>query len=85
MLKAEVQSKAETAFVMINCEAGQEANVIEQIRAISGVKEAFRTNGQHDILSSVEASSVESLREIIDQRIRKTPHVRSTTTLIKSY
>ena len=86
VLKAtEVLRPVETAFVMINCETGQESFVIEQIRSIQGVREAFRTDGPHDILGSFEATSVEALREIIEQKIRKTPHVKSTTTLIKSY
>ena len=75
----------QTAFVMINCEAGHENDVVEHIRSVKGIREAVRTHGPHDILSSIEAPTVDSLIEIIEHRIRKTPHVKSTTTLIKSY
>ena len=75
----------QTAFLMVTCEAGYEYDVIEQIRSISGIKEAHRTSGTYDIFCSVEAATIESLREIIEQKIRKTPHVIATTTLIKSY
>ncbi len=86
MLKTpEMICSLQTAFVMINCETGHETDVIEQIRSIQGIKEAIRTNGPHDILSSIEAPTVDSLREIIEHKIRKTPHVKATTTLIKSY
>ena len=74
----------QTAFVMINCETGHEADVIEHVRSIDGVKEVVRTDGPHDILSSIESTTIESLGEIIEQKIRKTPHVKTTTTLIKS-
>lgn len=75
----------QTAFVMVTCEAGYEYDVIEQIRSTSGIKEAHRTNGTYDIFCSIESATIESLREIIELSIRKTPHVIATTTLIKSY
>ncbi|HJU12895.1 MAG TPA: Lrp/AsnC ligand binding domain-containing protein [Candidatus Nitrosotalea sp.] len=86
MLKTpELLDSLQTAFVMINCEAGHENDVVEHIRSVRGVKEALRTHGPHDILSSIEAPTVESLIAIIEKDIRKTPHVKSTTTLVKSY
>lgn len=81
----ELMDSIQTAFVMINCEAGHENDVVEQLRSVRGVKEALRTHGPHDILSSIEAPTVESLISIIEKDIRKTPHVKSTTTLVKSY
>lgn len=86
MLKApETIQSLQTAFVMINCESDHEADVIDQVRSIKGIKEAVRINGPHDILCSIEAPTVESLREIIEYKIRKTCHVKTTTTLIRSY
>jgi len=74
----------QTAFLMVTCEADHESDVIEQISSISGIREAHRTSGTYDILCSIETTTVESLREIIEQKIRKIPHVIATTTLIKS-
>lgn len=86
MLKSpETIQSLQTAFVMINCETGHETDIMDQVRSIQGIKEATRTNGPHDILVCVEASTIESLREIIEHQIRKTPNVKTTTTLIKSY
>lgn len=84
LTKPKMAELSQTAFVMINCENGHEVDVFEQLRGMEGIKEAARTDGPHDILSSIEAPSVEALREIIESKIRKTPHVKSTTTLIKS-
>ncbi len=81
----EMVQPLQTAFVMVNCQAGHESDVIEQLRSIKGIKEAIRTSGPYDILCNIEASTVESLREIIEQKIRKIPDLISTTTLIKSY
>lgn len=86
MLKApETIHSLQTAFVMINCENGHETDVIDQVRSIKGIKEATRISGPHDILCSIEAPTIESLREIIEHKIRKTYHVKATTTLIRSY
>ena len=84
MLKSPEIQSLQTAFVMVNCETGHEIDVIEQIRSIEGIKESHRTSGSHDIFCRIEVERVESLREIIEQKIRKTPCVISTTTLIKS-
>lgn len=84
-ISQEMVPPLQTAFVMVTCETGYEYDVIEQIRSISGIKEAHRTNGTYDVFCSIKASTIESLREIIELRIRKTSHVIATTTLIKSY
>ncbi|MGI0075096.1 MAG: Lrp/AsnC family transcriptional regulator [Nitrosotalea sp.] len=72
----------ETTCVMINCESGSEARVIDEIREIQGVKECVRTTGPHDILAIVESNTVELLKEIIENKIRKIPSVNATTTLV---
>ena len=59
-----------------------EPKVIEELGTIEGVKDIVYTFGSYDIVTKVEAISVEALREIITLRIRKIDRVRSTTTLI---
>ncbi len=82
MLQAQMQKGSETTCVMINCESGFESKIIDEISAISGVRECVRTTGPYDMLAIVESSTVESLKEIIENKIRKTPGVRATTTLV---
>jgi DNA-binding Lrp family transcriptional regulator len=41
-----------------------------------------QTTGPYDILAIVESNTVESLKEIIENRIRKIPNVIATTTLV---
>lgn len=76
------KSETEIAYVMVNCETGMESKVMEELGTIEGVKEIRYTFGSYDIVTKVEAGSVEALREIITLRIRKIDRVRSTTTLI---
>ena len=72
----------ETTCVMINCESGSEWRIIDEIREIQGVKECVRTTGPYDILAIVESNTVELLKEIIENKIRKIPNVTATTTLV---
>lgn len=70
------------AYVLINCEIGSEEKVIEELKAIDGVKEVHGTFGAYDILAKVESDQVETLRETITWKIRKIAKIRSTLTLM---
>jgi DNA-binding Lrp family transcriptional regulator len=71
-----------TAYVLINCELGSEEEIIKQLKELDGVTEVHGTFGAYDILSKIESSSVESLRETITWKIRKIDKIRSTLTLM---
>ncbi len=79
---SQISKDIETTCVMINCESGSEGRIIDEIREISGVKESVRTTGPYDILAIIESNTVESLKEIIENKIRKIPNVTATTTLV---
>ncbi len=70
------------AFVLINVESGSEEEVLEQIKQIEGVEEAYYSYGVYDIITKVKADSMEKLREIVTQKVRTLSRVRSTLTLI---
>jgi len=72
----------ETAYIMINCEVGHEESIIEQLRAIEGVKDVQGVLGNFDILARIEVSSIDALREIITTKIRKIEKIRCTTTVV---
>jgi DNA-binding Lrp family transcriptional regulator len=80
----EIRQNTETTCIMINCEAGSENTVIDKIQTIPGVKECLRTSGPYDILAIIESNSVESLKEIIENKIRTIPQIRATTLVISS-
>ena len=70
------------AYVLINCELGSEESIIEQLKNLDGVTEVNGTFGAYDILSKIESTTVESLRETITWKIRKIDKIRSTLTLM---
>jgi len=71
-----------TAYVLINCELGSEEEIIKQLKELDGVTEVHGTFGAYDILSKIESTTVESLRETITWKIRKIDKIRSTLTLM---
>ena len=70
------------AYVLINCELGFEESIIQQLKNIDDISEVSGTFGAYDILTKIESSTVETLREIITWKIRKIDHIRSTLTLM---
>jgi len=71
-----------TAFVLINTEIGSEANVLETLKKVDGVDEAFAVYGVYDIIARVKADTMDKLKEIVTWRIRRLDKVRSTLTMI---
>jgi DNA-binding Lrp family transcriptional regulator len=70
------------AIVLINTEIGSESEVFSSLKTIEGVKEVFETYGMYDIVVIIEAPTHDAIRDIIINKIRKVPHVKSTTTMI---
>jgi len=69
------------AFVMVNTIPDQMEHVLEKIREIECVEEAYMLYGVYDILAEVKAETTEELKEII-LRIRTVKHVLSILTLM---
>jgi DNA-binding Lrp family transcriptional regulator len=71
------------AYVMLNCELGAEAEIIEKLKELEQVTDVFETIGTHDMMVKLQADNFETIREIVSRNIQKLPKVRSTATLIK--
>jgi DNA-binding Lrp family transcriptional regulator len=69
------------AFVMVNTIPDQMEHVLEKIREIECVEEAYMLYGVYDILAEVKTETTEELKEII-LRIRTVKHVLNTLTLM---
>ncbi len=70
------------AFLLINVGLSSEDQVVDALRGIANVKEAYATYGTYDVVARVEAESLEKLKEIVTTRIRRVPNVRATLTTV---
>ena len=70
------------AFVLINVESGSEGEIVQELRKIDGVEEAYYSYGVYDIITKVKADSMENLKDMVTKKVRAINRVRSTLTLI---
>lgn len=70
------------AFVLINTEIGSENKVLEALKGVDGVVEAYAVYGVYDIVAKIKAESMDKLKEIVTWRVRRLDNVRSTLTMI---
>ena len=71
----------EIAYILIQCDLGSEEGIINEIMKISETKEVRGTYGIYDVFCKVESNTKEDLDEVITNKIRKIPKIRSTITL----
>ena len=70
------------AFVLINTELGQEATVVEALDNVNGINNVHALYGIYDVIAEVEADSMDKVKEIVFNNIRRLESVKTTITLI---
>jgi DNA-binding Lrp family transcriptional regulator len=70
------------AYVLVNVEAGSEDTVLNQLKALDIVEEAYISYGVYDLVIKVKKDTMEGLKEALIKKIRTIEKVRSTLTLI---
>ena len=71
-----------TAFVLINTEIGSESDVLEELKKVEGVEEAYNLWGVYDIIASVKADTMNKLTSIITKKIENIGKVNAKLTMI---
>jgi len=72
------------AFVLINITPGTELQVLNDVKKIGGVEEAYVSFGVYDLIVRVKEDSIEALRELVTYHLRKIVNVTSTLTLMET-
>ncbi len=70
------------AFVFLNVEPGQSPEVLKDLIQVGGVSACFIVLGIYDVVAVVESSSVEELKAVVQEKIRRLDYVRATMTTI---
>ncbi len=68
-------------FVLLNCDLGAEEYVVEELRQIPEIKNAYLTFGAYDVIAEIHANSQEDFEKTVSSKIRKLARVVSTMTL----
>ncbi|TLX85102.1 MAG: Lrp/AsnC family transcriptional regulator [Thaumarchaeota archaeon] len=71
----------EKGFVLINCDLGAEDYIIEELKLIPQIKNAYVTFGAYDVIAELQAQSPEDFDETVSHKIRNLSRVVSTMTL----
>ncbi len=71
----------ESLYILINCDLGAEVDIIKELTKIPEVQEVRGTYGIYDIFVKLQTESGAALENIITNKIRRIPKIRSTVTL----
>lgn len=71
---------AVTAYLLIQTEVGQAANVVEAIRNIDGVVSADDVTGPYDVIVVTAADSIDDLGRLVVSKIQAVDGITRTQT-----
>ena len=67
-------------FILLNCDLGAEEYIVDELKQMADVKNAYLTFGAYDVIGEIEAQDQNSFEGAISD-IRKLSRVVSTMTL----
>ncbi|TBR25807.1 MAG: Lrp/AsnC family transcriptional regulator [Candidatus Nitrosotenuis sp.] len=68
-------------FVLLNCDLGAEEYLLEELKQIPEVKNAYITFGAYDLIIEIHAKSQDEFDKTVSNKIRRLSRVMSTMTL----
>ena len=68
-------------FVLLNCDLGAEEYIIEELKQIPQITNAYVTFGAYDVIVEIDADSQETFDETVALKIRRLTRIVSTMTL----
>ena len=70
------------ALVLATVEPSSEDSVLNQLKHIGGVEEAYFSYGAYDVIAKIRSNTAEDLKELITKKIRTLQEIRATLTLL---
>ncbi len=68
-------------FVLLNCDLGAEEYLLDEIKHIPEVENAYITFGAYDVIIEIHAKSQDEFDKTVSNKIRRLARVMSTMTL----
>lgn len=69
-----------TAFILVNAELG--TDIANELKSLPEVKQVYGVYGVYDYVIRLEANTMDELKDIVTNKIRRMKNVRSTLTMI---
>jgi len=70
------------AFVLLNTELGQESKIIEALEGVGEITQIYSLYGIYDLIIEMEADTMDKVKEVVFNNIRRLDNVKSTITLL---
>jgi len=68
-------------FVLLNCDLGAEEYILDELKQVDQVKNAYVTFGAYDIIAEIHGSDQEDFEKTVSMKIRRLSRIVSTMTL----
>ncbi|MCE4617142.1 MAG: Lrp/AsnC ligand binding domain-containing protein [Desulfurococcales archaeon] len=71
-----------SAIVLINVEIGQEEEAFKMLKELPEVEQVYMVYGVYDLVVKLDTDDMAKLKEVIADKIRRMPPIRSTLTMM---
>ena len=68
-------------FVLLNCDLGAEEYILDDLKQVEHIKNAYVTFGAYDIIAEIHANDQEEFEKTVSMKIRRLSRIVSTMTL----
>ena len=70
------------AFVLLNTELGMESKIIEALNGVDEITSIHSLYGIYDLIIEMEADTMDKIKEVVFNKVRRLDNVKSTITLL---
>ncbi len=70
------------AFVLLNTELGMESKITEALKGVEEITNIYSLYGIYDIIIEMEADTMDRIKEVVFNKVRRLDNVKSTITLL---
>jgi len=70
------------AFVLLNTELGMESKIIEILNEVEEITNIHSLYGIYDLIIEMEADTMDKIKEVVFNKVRRLDNVKSTITLL---
>ncbi|MBT3283414.1 Lrp/AsnC ligand binding domain-containing protein [Candidatus Bathyarchaeota archaeon] len=70
------------AFVLLNTELGMESTIIDALNGVEEITNIHSLYGIYDLIIEMEADSMDKIKEVVFNKVRRLDNVKSTITLL---